>query len=239
VNDETKSKRVRRETPTRQGPNRGWSSTFGGSSTRNASERDGVRSGVNLGYRVVDDYISMGRDMASTFWQPLTGDSNGDGATPDMEQLTTRVMQYASDFAAAWVDLVEKTMANGPGPMSSHQPPKYAATTNASSATTSSSSASSRSNEGLMPVVFEVRSSRRTQLSAEVRSGAAAYLTQRLRPADGEGEGIAVATRLEDDKLVFSVDVGDEVPAGRYTSCVVDEISNVTRGTLSLNLLGD
>jgi hypothetical protein len=199
-----------------------------------------------LGYRVIEEYIAMGRDMASNVWPTSANAESGSTAGPDLEQMNRRVMQYASDFAAAWVDLVEKTMTSNPGAATgwfntaTSTPGGGTTSTGSSSAGSQPRSASGTTSRTAPPpirVAFEVRSTRRTRISADVHGTGRSFTTQRLRPADGEGPGLPVSTRFENEQLVLTVDVPPDTAPGRYTGCVVDDASNVTRGTVSLDVL--
>lgn len=110
--------RIRRPDLPRRGPVRRWSGLFGGPFGPGPAEPagdiptdapDAVRRGVEMGYRVIDDYMREGQRVAAA----MTGDSQD--ASPfaaDPQQLAQRMLKNATDLASAWMEMM--SMASGP-----------------------------------------------------------------------------------------------------------------------------
>ena len=64
-----------------------------------------VSRSVDLGYRVVDEYIRRGQQAAQRI-----NDRSYDvqAMTSDVQDLGSRTLQYASDFAGVWFDLIQR-----------------------------------------------------------------------------------------------------------------------------------
>jgi hypothetical protein len=115
----------------RSKPIRSWSKAFGGASAAKSAKpaksaksaksaetaKSGkaangtVADGVRLGYRVIDDYLKKGQEAAQTL-----GGAGGDtlkAASTEVQRLTQRMFQYASDLASAWMELVQTMTATG------------------------------------------------------------------------------------------------------------------------------
>jgi hypothetical protein len=117
----------------RSKPIRSWSKAFGaGSAPKSAkapakapteasakaqteastkASRGTVADGVRLGYQVIDDYLAKGQEAARTL-----GGAGGEtlkAASTEVQRLTQRMFQYASDLASAWMELVQTMTANG------------------------------------------------------------------------------------------------------------------------------
>lgn len=86
-----------------------------------APQADAVGRGVNTGYRVIEEYVRRGQEVARGF--PSTPAPSG-GMSP--QQLTSRMVKYGSDLISAWLQFVELAMQNGsskPEPPSEHPEP--------------------------------------------------------------------------------------------------------------------
>src|SRR3954470_18479632 len=73
---------------------------------------EAVRRGVEMGYRVVDEYMKQGASVANAFSNPnrSRSASSASGAEPDLSKMTERMMQYASDFTSLWYDAMGMMM---------------------------------------------------------------------------------------------------------------------------------
>jgi hypothetical protein len=65
---------------------------------------DAVARSVELGYRVVDDYIQQGQRAAQRLSE---GKLTAEVLTSEVNDLGGRIARYASDFFGAWVELLE------------------------------------------------------------------------------------------------------------------------------------
>ena len=86
---------------------------------------DAVARGVDLGYRVIDDYVRRGQQAARSTWSPSSQASgNPSAAGPaDLQRLMERMLQYASDFTSVWFEMLNlATSTAGAAPPSGRAP---------------------------------------------------------------------------------------------------------------------
>jgi len=84
---------------------------LGGDAEKHGSGlEDAISRSVEIGYRVIDDYLRQGRDVARTL---RDGNATPQSLVRDTGDLTTRMMRYASDFVGTWLELFEMAAANG------------------------------------------------------------------------------------------------------------------------------
>src|SRR5512143_2762707 len=112
--------RLKRPKPERTHPIRSWSTLFGIPSKAHdaaggpapatpsndgaASLQDVLSRSVDLGYRVVDEYIRRGQQAAQRINDRSYG---GDALTNDLQEISVRMAQYASDFATIWFEMLQ------------------------------------------------------------------------------------------------------------------------------------
>src|SRR5262245_52611631 len=115
------SERVKRPRLDRTRPTRRWSTLLGVSAAtdraspgpENQSQPgDVIARSVELGYRVVDDYIRQGRKAAERLGERSYGPA---AFTTDVQELGTRMTQYAADFVGVWMQLMEVATASVAG----------------------------------------------------------------------------------------------------------------------------
>jgi hypothetical protein len=217
-------------------PIRSWSTLFGAAAGP-AAARGGVNSvqrGVELGYRVIDEYIKQGASMASSFTAPATARAP---AGADLSQMTERMVKYASDFTSLWFDAMGRMMAETGvnGATNGAAPPRPAP---------SSAAARGGARETATPTG--------TQLVLHVRSRASVEVLLTLDQPAQVGENWTVeglrragkdpvisqvsidATQAAGTPLRVSVEVPDATPPGRYTGAVVEQASGQPRGRITV-----
>jgi hypothetical protein len=105
--------RVKRPELPRSEPIRSWSTLFGppggtgDGPARSAS--DSVQRGVELGYRVIDEYIRQGTSMAASFTSPRGAQAP---SLQDLPQMTERMLRYAADMSSLWFDAMNMMVSN-------------------------------------------------------------------------------------------------------------------------------
>lgn len=255
----TASQRKQRPVLDRDRPVRSWSTLFGPSperkATANTSEepkRDTSEVGrtltdsVGLGYRVIDEYLRQGQQAARTFNPGAAGSLPEDAA-----QMSQRLMQYGWDFAGLWFEMWSKMSPGGLGASSPFPPPpgvsvgarpapaQPAATPPSANATAAASPPTPSS--GRERVVVTISSQRPTTAALEIRPSAGANLVVHALRAEGhEAPPIRDITleRHEDGSVVLRVAVGAEQPEGIYNAMILDSVSNLPQGTLSVVIGG-
>ncbi len=234
----------------RSQPIRNWSTLFGPPTAPKPGSpvgNDAVSSGVETGYRVIDEYVRQGQEFAQKVWAPL-GSVGGLGADP--QKLTERMFQSASDLASGWLQFMQTAMPTAPfatatsaatpprpeGPVGgfdigSSQPAGGGVKQDAATGESASS-----------PVVsVEIDSKKRAELFVDLKPGAAQLklAAHDLRATDSTLPrigGIVCETHPSENRVAVRVKIPPKQPAGTYSGLVVDDATNLPRGTLSVRV---
>jgi hypothetical protein len=238
---------------------RSWSTLFGPSPERKANvntsdepKRDTSDVGrtltdsVGLGYRVIDEYLRQGQQAARTLNPGATGSLPEDAA-----QMSQRLMQYGWDFAGLWFELWSKMSPGGLGASSPFPPPPGASVGARPATAAPPANAPRTANATVAPtgtpsggrerVIVTISSQRPTTAALEIRPGAGANLVVHSLRAEGhEAQPIRDITleRHEDGSVMLRVVVGAEQPEGIYNAMILDSVSNLPQGTLSVVIGG-
>jgi hypothetical protein len=210
---------------------------------------DIVTRGVELGYRVIEDYMRQGQTFART---AASQRAPSETPAPDPKKLTERMFQYASDLAAVWLEYAQTSMGQQPasGVSTAHPAAPHvggfdmgpgAASTGASAPPMHGSYAPSRASLGVPAVSVDIVSNRRTEVTVELRAGAAqsGLSAHHLRRRDLETSrisGVTIDCMPAENRVVVRLEVLDDHPAGTYTGLIVDSESNLPQGTLSVRV---
>jgi hypothetical protein len=262
--------RTKRPQPERTDPIRSWSALFGASASpgRGADEEgtarrrdppslnDVVSRSVDLGYRVVDEYIRQGQRAAQRFSDRSYGP---DAVVTEVREVADRVTQYSSDMLSLWLEFLELagtgtawrpfgSAANG-GATSSAAPAAPFAdadpTHAAESVHPSRGDPSMRGQpseraqrSGRERVSVAVTSPYPTEVALDLRSEPVTgpVAVHSLRATDAEKPRIS-DVRVEadpDGSVRIRVHVPDDHPAGTYSGLIVEEDSNRPVGTLTV-----
>lgn len=221
--------RARRPTPERTGPIRAWRPTAAGEP--NAPPREGedplrsvIARSVELGYRVVDEYIAQGQRAARLFNERQL---DAEAAAREAPELFSRWLRSASDFASLWLEFA--SLAQSP----------RAPDPSAAPATPPSPAAPAPARE--LALALEIHSSRRTEARLDLRPGAMAQAlaVHDLRSADPEKPRLRA--RCERDEAsgapVVVVDIPDDQPGGSYSGVLVDETTSVPIGSVTVRVV--
>lgn len=229
--------RVKRPALDRTRPIRSWSHALGSAATDGLPEEPGssgsdrpaddpVSHAVDLGYRVIDQYMQQGQRAAERMRRGTYG---VDALGEDMQDLAGRLVRYVSDFGSTWLEVLDRTG------VSRDRPRPETDTTNGGP-------------HDAPPVVarpLPLRVKVRTRRSVEVTLDATTVdcgqrlVIHALRPGHGSGP------RLDD--VTFGVvapgygeiclRVPDSAPPGSYSGRVIDADTNRPVGTLIVELL--
>jgi hypothetical protein len=206
-----------------------------------------VSRGVDLGYQVIEEYMRQGQDFARAAW---SSSPVGEALGADPRRLTERMFQYASDLASTWLEYTQMTMAGAPlgrpAPTPGQRRPEGAVGGfDIDGPPPSQPSPGTDGRQGAAaldaPVVaLDIASKRRVQVTADLRpsAGRGTLMAHDLRaanPALPRIGGVKVA-REDDGTLVVRVVIPDDCPAAIYSGLIVDEESNLPRGTLSVRV---
>lgn len=252
-----RGERVSRPEAGRTKPARNWETMFGpppdepGSAdgprraAENGAATNPIARGVELGYRVMDEYVRQGARVAG-----MRGPAKGaaDGAGTALPQLTERMFQYASDFASVWLEAMGVMMRNGGGPGASapatsapaSAPPPGAAPPEPAAHRPAPRNGTSHRN-GTISLAVDVASRRPVQATVDLRSGSidGPVVVQGLRsrdPGAPQLKGVALEAAPNGKQLTLRLKVANGHPAGEYVGAIVDQSTGVTRGTLTVTV---
>jgi len=238
-NDE-RSKRPKLE---RTQPIRSWSGLFGGATptppgaapATGTSLNDVVARSVDLGYRVVEEYIRQGQKAAARFGG---GGFTPEGAATDVQDAAARMAQQASDFMTMWAEFMGVAAWGGMGRMgglgnapAAAPPPPEPATARGPDAPPV--------DRGSMRL--EILSRRPTEVQLDLRAQATGTLVvQALRAVDPGKPALADVTlrpATHDAPATVRAVVPENQPSGVYRGLIVEEETSRLVGTLTVRII--
>ncbi|WP_075008870.1 hypothetical protein [Stigmatella aurantiaca] len=211
-----------------------------------------ISRGVEMGYRVMDEYMHEGQNVARALWPPYLG-----GAMPH-EELPRRIgamVQSFSDFASLWLEMMERFGAGRPpmqapggtpasgtaGPFSAGCEPEPRV---ASGAVSSQAASAGREADAatLLGFSLDIQSTRRIELSIDLRPQSASLPLRVLDLRSPEPDkprltGIAIEGFPAEDRVLLRIHIQDSQPAGNYSGVIIDERTSLPRGTLAVRIL--
>lgn len=232
--------RVKRPRLERTAPKRSMSSLFGGSGGSADGQPglggigDAVGRSVELGYRVVEDYIRQGQKTAEQLGSRTYGQ---DAMVGDVQELGMRVARYASEFMAVWFDFMERASAGGMTPGS--WPPSPQPDGGAPRSAPMPTRAAAEGDGARVRVA--VASPWPTEVEVELRPGAAGrqLVLQALRAVEPDKprmDDVSFRPGSGDEPPTVRVRVAPDQPAGVYHGLLVDEETAAPAGTVSVRI---
>ena len=228
----TEPERIRRPTPERTTPIRGGTfSLFGAPATpqpdeartERAGPADAIARAVDIGYRVVDDYIRQGQNAARRIGQRSYGP---EALANDLQEVAASFMQYGAELVDVWMQLL--------GQAATGQARRPAADRAPSSPPASGANASSASHR----VIVAIESPHPTEVSVEVDGGPSgrAFVVQDLQnPKGGPALVGTVLEAGERPRLHVRVPAGQ--PPGTYCGLVLDAETMLPAGHVVVRVL--
>lgn len=243
--------RLKRPKLHRTRPIRSWSTLFdgGGAEANHASAparedhavslNDVVSRSVDLGYRVVDEYIRRGQEAARRI---NARSYDVQAMTTDLQDLGVRTLQYASDFAALWFDLVQRAATDS----ALLKPQAEADGTGATTRDDMGGPAPVHGHPAAAAVParvkIEIASAQPTEVALDLSPGATGLplIVHGLRAVDPEKPRLSdVGFRSGSDAQppTVWVRVPPGQPPGVYSGVIVDGQSSRPVGTLSVRVV--
>jgi hypothetical protein len=251
--------RITRPEPERTMPRRSWSTLLGpfgldgaagaatGEPTANGGAEprasDNVARAVELGYRVIDEYIRQGQKAAQRLsnrsWTPET-------ALRDSQDLTARMTRHASDLVGLWLDVFDTSNLTG-ALRATMQPPDTAngpadeAPQSSARAGDVSSPAPAGSATGRTRIAIDIASERPAEVAVDLRSEdmMRKLVVHSLRAVEPEKPRITEVS-IEPATLQaparLRIRVPADQPAGTYNALVIDEATSRPVGSVSLRV---
>lgn len=244
----------------RSKPIRSWSKAFGGASAAKSAKpaksaksaksaetaKSGkaangtVADGVRLGYRVIDDYLKKGQEAAQTL-----GGAGGDtlkAASTEVQRLTQRMFQYASDLASAWMELVQTMTATGlaaDGASTKNGVPPPAA--RGEQAPAPGREPASDPSDQPCAVSLEIESLLPTETTIDLRRRAIDQPVE-VQPLSSnvlgapQITGVSIEARPKAGRVLVRVRVPPTQSAGVYRGLIIDRNTNLPCGTLAIRV---
>ncbi|HJQ84092.1 MAG TPA: hypothetical protein VKA21_08455 [Candidatus Binatia bacterium] len=217
------SDRIRRPPLDRTEPIRAWSALFGAGPLN-----DVVTRSVELGYRVVDEYIRQGQKAAARVGSRSFG---AETMTSDVQDLSVRMVQYTSDVIGLWFEMMNVFMAGGLA-----RPNGNGATERPEAP--SAPPAAAPAPEGVR-VRVEIVSARPADVAVDLRPEAAGrplavHGLRAVDPTKPRLDGVEIAA--DADGVTVRVRVPDDAPPAVYNGLVVDEETSRPAGTVSVRI---
>lgn len=247
-------KRLRRKDPVRKGPIRNASTYFRESNSWKEQASDSaqtqsegqspfdsldevVTNGVKLGYEVIEKYLLQGQKVAEGIHN---GSPEKNSKEDNVQWLLTSMLRLNRDIAGFWIDAIEAFVQNpeflsglmgaarGIGMTPSSNPPEEPGPS---------------ANGASGVVAIEVESSRKTQVTLDLRPGpnqGVPHVHALNAPPDlGIPPLTDVSFRWDRESAipVVQLKIPDSQPAALYTGVVVDPKTNEARGTLCVRIL--
>lgn len=208
---------------------------------------DVIARSVDLGYRVIDDYVRQGERVARAVGErgPVTGPA---AAFADTQDIARRMGQYAMEVTTLWYQLLQGTQsASGwpfpayPGFAMPRAPEAGGAAHDGDAARKPPVPPAAPNGAKPVRVAVSVSSARATEVVLDLRpeAGARRMVVQSLRSPDPGPPRIADVALTGDGvetPFTLRVHVPDDQPAGIYNGIVIEEESGLPLGTVSLRV---
>jgi hypothetical protein len=214
-----------------------------GSTRKAGNAADVISETVQLGYRVIDDYIKQAQKVADRIGRRSYGP---DEMTADLQDVAGRMMQYASDFFRVWTELVGMAMSGAatsprsePAPVGASQGGETTASQGARSGLAKPSADDRDHRRSRISV--DIESTRRTEVSLDVEAietnhRLVVYPLRATDPNKPELRDLTVSNDRMDRPVCIRVRIPDDQPAGRYHGLVVDETTGKPLGSISVQV---
>jgi len=238
--------RIKKPRLNRTRPIRSWPAFLGASATGTDNARSGDGSGssradgamndvvarsVDLGYRVIDEYIQQGQKAARRWaQQSFAPEALGD----DTQELARRMTRFATDFGSLWFEAWQLALGQGP--------PAPGRETD-SSASLPQPPSPPPTGEERPPIRLRilVSSPYPTEVMVDwLPHPVARHLrVQSLRAIDSNRQlsDVKLEAAKGDEPYRLRVRVPRGQPAGVYNGMIIDEDTNRPAGTMSLRIL--
>jgi hypothetical protein len=190
-----------------------------------------------MGYRVIEEYMRQGQNVARMFGMPYTGGAMPGFAAPGsaapggppMEAL----FRSFSEFMNMWMQVMGARAPSGhAGPFAMGEPPP---------APQQAPVPVSQQADSQVALTLELESPRRTEVSFDLRARALGLplVVHDLRAPEADKPritGVGLETVPEEERLVLRLRIPAEQPPGIYSGIILDERTSLPRGTLTVRL---
>lgn len=262
--------RVKKPEPVRTQPIRNWGVLFdapGGSPPRampgTPSPKEAtppgssVSRGVETGYRVVEEYLRQGQNVARAVGLPFPG---GAVADEGLQDRMGAMFRSFSDFAGLWMDVMGRMSAGGAstpgvtpplgtaGPFPAGGAPPAPAVSEAPKAVAPERPVAPEPRVSPEPqagapvaLTLDIQSARRIEVSVDLRprSSGLSLVVHELRAPEPDKPrlaGVSLEGLPDEERVVLRIHVPDDHPPGVYSGVILDARTSLPRGTLSVRI---
>ncbi|WP_163999444.1 hypothetical protein [Pyxidicoccus caerfyrddinensis] len=253
--------RVKRPEPGRTQPIRNWWTMFGPPGAQPPSAEAGagaaippadpVSRGVEMGYRVIEEYMRQGQNVARMMGVPYAGAGGGVGPGDGMPQRMATLMRSFADFAGLWMEMLGTMSPAGfpprapdmASPLGTAGPFSAGVVAPEPPPTTPAPAPVATAPEALAApgVTLELDTRRRAEVSIDLRmrSVGIPLRVHDLRAPEPDVPrltGARLETAPEEDRVTLRLRIPDDHPPGIYSGLILDERTGMPRGTISVRL---
>lgn len=203
-----------------------------------ASPPDAISRGVELGYRVIDEYVRQGSSFARS-WSARALDP--EAAQGDVRELGERMVQYATEAMSIWLELLGAVGGrSAPAPGRGPRPPGEAKRDPVE--TPRAPAVPPPAPPPVAPALaIAVDSARPVEVSVRLHEPGAPQPLRvhdlRAEPGEPRLSGVRIEADAEGRPQRVRIRVEDSLPAGTYNGLVVDASTGRPAGTLSVTVL--
>jgi hypothetical protein len=184
-----------------------------------------------MGYRVIDEYVRQGAAVASSFASAGTKDV----AAADLPRLADRMLKYATDFSAAWLEAMTMMAATVGSVTANGATDPNTRTARSSSPETNAAHAWPAE----LRMSLELRSKHPAEVLLSLDGSAPGELlkVEPLRAHSGKAKIEDVVVELPTDAsgaVRVKVNVPTQCKRGRYTGAILEAKASKPRGRLTV-----
>lgn len=242
--------RAKRPTLERSTPIRSWNGIVrapespgaGGSADPGGTDRvdDVIVRSVELGYRVIDEYVKRGQAAAQRMQHGAYGAND---MARDAQGIAGQLVRSATDLAGAWAEFFALANRDGTSNGNGQTPPHSngASAPNGHAASTAGVPPAPTAASVAAPwrVRLRVRAPRPVETALDLSPVPSDHplVVHPLRAEDGTGPRLdEVGVEAADGVATIVVAIPDAHPAGTYAASVFDDATNLPVGTITVVL---
>jgi len=246
----TERARIRRPAPVRTAPIRNLSGLWGSvppaapegggpfAGGGSSPAQDAVSRGVDLGYRVIDEYLRQGLHTARSFSRRSGPEANaGEG----LQDAWARMLSVTSELSSVWLSMLMNGVAGGGGFARAATPPPPPDRTPATSQSHGAAASPAAAASDPTFLAIDVDSPRAVEVTVDVRScpPGASLRAQELRAAEPDCpplREVSLARSGEDGPLRIRIRFPPTQPPGVYVGAIVAQATHLPCGTLCVRI---
>jgi hypothetical protein len=199
-----------------------------------------------MGYRVIEEYLRQGQNVARTMGSPFVGGGGGP-ADDGLQNRLGAMLRSFSDFASLWMDMMGRVGAGGgAAPAPGFAPPSGSAGPFPIGGAPRSHEAPKEAPpepQGAAPlaITLDIESSRRVEVSVDLRarSPSLSLVVHDLRAPEPDKPrltGVKLEGLPDEERVCLHIHVPDDHPPGVYSGLILDARTSLPRGSLSVRI---